>query len=466
MRLKFENRVIFSSSEEQSRVEIWIGSTPHTYTGCDQADIKALTNSLANIRDVDVQVFVFLRQEYSWGRLLVTEDTFASIRDSCNAFPALNDHISSFAFKTSDRDEHFAACDANIHLSENESQADHSYHELCYLLRYPARHSRKGGCPFSFRQMAVYQRFDHVKKTSRWVFVQAPDEFSDELRGSLSSGEQEQIPPCDVHRRVFSIAEQEWRDFICYLDAELGTLEEKALFVDVDGYSEYDYLIAFADSQRLQRLRRKLVKCKEILDCCLEVAQACKKHWQSLSSRDEQSWEQDPTKVEWFISRIKIHKRGMEAIQERAEGTSTLLSQILNYRNEDMIVKSNEALNKSSEAMREIALAAKAENELISALISKSQKDSHTVKVLTYIALIYLPASLVAEIFNSNLVQTRSGETEAVDSRLVLSRSFCLYPCITLGLMALTFLPILGLLFHDRLHRSAVKYFGNSKERG
>lgn len=61
-----------------------------------------------------------------------------------------------------------------------------------------------------------------------------------------------------------------------------------------------------------------------------------------------------------------------------------------------MLVKSNDALRKSSDAMREIALAAKAENELISALISKSQKDSHTVKILTYIALIYLPASLVA----------------------------------------------------------------------
>ena len=61
-----------------------------------------------------------------------------------------------------------------------------------------------------------------------------------------------------------------------------------------------------------------------------------------------------------------------------------------------MMIKSNEALNKSSDAMREIALAAKAENELISTLIGKSQKDSHTVKVLTYIALIYLPASLVA----------------------------------------------------------------------
>lgn len=36
--------------------------------------------------------------------------------------------------------------------------------ELCYLLRYPARHGRKSGCPFSIRQMAIYQRFDHVKK--------------------------------------------------------------------------------------------------------------------------------------------------------------------------------------------------------------------------------------------------------------------------------------------------------------
>ena len=61
-----------------------------------------------------------------------------------------------------------------------------------------------------------------------------------------------------------------------------------------------------------------------------------------------------------------------------------------------MLVKSNNALQRSSDAMREIALATKAESEIMSALISKSQRDSHTVKVLTYIALIYLPASLVA----------------------------------------------------------------------
>lgn len=70
----------------------------------------------------------FLRQEYSWGRLLVTEDTFASIQDSCNVFPPLGDHVSSFAFKTSDRDEHFAACDRRVHLSDNEGPADQIAH--------------------------------------------------------------------------------------------------------------------------------------------------------------------------------------------------------------------------------------------------------------------------------------------------------------------------------------------------
>lgn len=46
--------------------------------------------------------------------------------------------------------------------------------------------------------------------------------------------------------------------------------------------------------------------------------------------------------------------------------------------------------------MREITIATKTQQELMAAMLSKSQKDSHTVKILTAIALLYLPASLVA----------------------------------------------------------------------
>lgn len=75
------------------------------------------------------------------------------------------------------------------------------------------------------RQMAIYQRFDCVTKTSRWIFVQVPDDVADELRSQLSLlGGEDKISACDVHQRVFMVAEQEWRDYICYLDAELAAL--------------------------------------------------------------------------------------------------------------------------------------------------------------------------------------------------------------------------------------------------
>ena len=61
----------------------------------------------------------FFRQDYSWGRLLVTESTFAAISESCEAFPALRDYVEAFAFKTSDRDEHFSACDRSIFPGED-----------------------------------------------------------------------------------------------------------------------------------------------------------------------------------------------------------------------------------------------------------------------------------------------------------------------------------------------------------
>ena len=73
--------------------------------------------------------------------------------------------------------------------------------------------------------MALYHRFHRATKTSRWIFVQAPDEVAREVRGALSaSGGRDGGPGCDVHRWVFAAAEQEWRDYVCYLDAELGTL--------------------------------------------------------------------------------------------------------------------------------------------------------------------------------------------------------------------------------------------------
>ena len=107
--------------------------------------------------------------------------------------------------------------------------------------------------------MAIYQRFDHVKKTSRWIFVQAPDDFAEEVRSELSVGGQGRLAACDIYRQVFSIAEQEWRDYIRYLDAELATLVRCDFVLQSLIRNFFDSSLGrkgfFCRCRRLQRIR-------------------------------------------------------------------------------------------------------------------------------------------------------------------------------------------------------------------
>lgn len=72
------------------------------------------------------------------------------------------------------------------------------------------------------------------------------------------------------------------------------------------------------------------------------------------------------------------------------------LAHILEYRNDEFLIKNSEELHRSSESAREIATAAKAEQGAVALIFAKAQKDSSLVKILTFVAMLYLPASLIA----------------------------------------------------------------------
>lgn len=96
-------------------------------------------------------------------------------------------------------------------------------------------------------------------------------------------------------------------------------------YIDVEVSDIPDYSITSADSQKLQRLRRKIVKTKEILDCCLQVAINCKDHWYRLREHGMSDPDQTAPNLEWFIARIKMSKRNVETIQEHLDGVYILV---------------------------------------------------------------------------------------------------------------------------------------------
>ena len=91
---------------------------------CEHTYLTAPTNERAELFFLPS----LLRQDYSWGHLLVTESIFEKISSSCNAFSALRDHVASFACKISDQDEHFSVCDRKIRQTEKPSKVDRSYY--------------------------------------------------------------------------------------------------------------------------------------------------------------------------------------------------------------------------------------------------------------------------------------------------------------------------------------------------
>ena len=82
--------------------------------------------------------------------------------------------------------------------------------------------------------------------------------------------------------------------------------------------------------------------------------------------------------------------------------------------------------------------------EELTELTRNAKKDTQAVKALTTVAALYLPATLVASIFNSNLVQkvsSNGGSSGTKDSKVVLASNFWMFPVFTIILMVLTLGP-------------------------
>lgn len=79
------------------------------------------------------------------------------------------------------------------------------------------------------------------------------------------------------------------------------------------------------------------------------------------------------------------------------------------------------------------------QHEALADAARRGEQDSKTLRALTIAATLYLPASLVATIFSSNLIQTQLISSPHVPTYFVISPQFWIYVLSTLVLMLLTF---------------------------
>ena len=131
------------------------------------------------------------------------------------------------------------------------------------------------------------------------------------------------------------------------------------------------------------------------------------------------------------------------------------------------------AIQNNGQQLRAITEHAVTANESMAKMTTDIQNDSKFIKILTFIALLYMPASLMAvssylygnllgvstkvgyqTIFSSNLVRVQGDANDDGLTHMVLVSDFWKYPIFTATLLIFTLLPVFGwrrfkLLIHE-----------------
>lgn len=87
----------------------------------------------------------------------------------------------------------------------------------------------------------------------------------------------------------------------------------------------HDYAVVFADSQRTQNIRQRLLRTSAILDAGLDIAKGCAAHCRDIGH--DSTWNSHTVllELEAYSSQIVSHKNIVTSLLEHSRGTMDLV---------------------------------------------------------------------------------------------------------------------------------------------
>ncbi|KAL2049527.1 hypothetical protein ABVK25_010214 [Lepraria finkii] len=241
------------------------------------------------------------------------------------------------------------------------------------------------------------------------------------------------VHPMSLHPLFLHLSLRNWRWYLNDVRQALLPIAEKATHSSLK-IGEIDYDANFADSQRLAKWCENLTIVQSILDSDTDVGGAIQNHCAELRRIETSFAQQDAellARVRLDLQRLKGFRRAATALLKQAEGTSQLLVKLLDYRKVD-------TLNAHVEELRSLAITSSLQGESLRNLTEKTRYDSRYMRILTFMAVAYLPASLLAAILSANLVYVPSPAAETHSGPLIVRRALWIYSLASLALTAVT----------------------------
>ena len=246
--------------------------------------------------------------------------------------------------------------------------------------------------------MLVYQRFDVRSKSSTNVIVRIPKKLAAEMKSALTATTSEygKNPLLDswtgMQMMCATSGLDEWRDFINYLDHEVTKIFDDLIISGVNAttHGKADELqYRLTSVKQLQFFLNQIIRARNMLDvnsttitAMLRAFTRRKEYVPNLQKLQEE--------LEDIQQEYDFLQKMSKSVLDRAVMLSHELRDTIALRNHDINKEANDSATKGTHAIVELS--------------RKSAYEARVVKLLSVVAVIFLPASFAADFLQMGYV--------------------------------------------------------------
>ncbi|OCL12990.1 hypothetical protein AOQ84DRAFT_385717 [Glonium stellatum] len=344
---------------------------------------------------------VLVPQEYSWGSLLISEEGFRKLVSYFEVFPPFLDVVHAFGRRTTPASDSIGGFQS--HCSTGSTSVEH-----CYLLKHAEEHGRdEQDDPWSIRQMGVYHRRGE-NEDDLFIIINPSKSFQRRLKDAQTNSGL-QPGPKDIQTLLLSCTTLGWRWHVNYVEGQFNDLKTKAHLAAVSEkerqHNDVSLEIEFSDTQDLQVIQDKLHKLSYILEMNFAAFRGVVSSISVTNSgenKESANLEKSRSEMEVCATETVLQKRRVDMMLHRLQATSGLMQNIVALRGLD-------ALQIGSNMTIKIMSLAQSDNQLMVDLTKKAHKDAKTLKTITILTMIFLPASFVSQFLSMGYIKIQNG---------------------------------------------------------
>ena len=232
-----------------------------------------------------------------------------------------------------------------------------------------------------------------MEKSSAWILVSASPKTETCIDRYIKSvANLQDVDPFELHVLFLEVAFSTWRPYIIYLARRISRRTDQFSVASVDNGRPMES-VDFESRQDLNDMEDELIDALSVLDSTEDTIDALhENHERYCISSYQQSDKYEPSArlplynaLHQMRTEVTVNRKKIKALSVKLKGAIKLLSSLLDLENGISLTRLTKEAAEESGNMRR--------------LTEKSTQDAATVKMLTIITIIYLPAMAVSVSF-------------------------------------------------------------------